>query len=63
VKGEQTNDLTNNQPPSVSVGVDSDAANAVMDRIRQEFVGESRSDSSGDIKFVKAEEFECVAPT
>jgi len=43
-------------------GVDSDAANNVMDLIREEFVGgESTSDDSG-IKFVEAEEFGYTDP-
>lgn len=41
-------------------GVDSDAANAVMDLIRREFLTGGKTDSTKDVKLVKAEEFEYV---
>jgi hypothetical protein len=44
----------------VIAGVDSDAANSVMDLIRREFVTGGKTDSTKDIKLVKAEEFEYV---
>jgi hypothetical protein len=44
----------------VVVGVDSDAANSVMDLIRREFVKGGNTDSTKDIKLVKADEFEYV---
>jgi hypothetical protein len=44
----------------VVAGVDSDAANSVMDLIRREFVKGGNTDSTKDIKLVKAEEFEYV---